>query len=74
MVLAEVTEMWVRVPEAETKGKPIAPLYKDRFVPRMGGDSITSILMVGEQTPQVDDSKTAATHKNRSLRRHTRPA
>ena len=33
MVLAEVAEMWVRVPE--TKGKTIAPLYKDRFVPMM---------------------------------------
>ena len=26
MVLEEVTEMWVRVPETETKGKTIAPL------------------------------------------------
>ena len=48
MVLEEVTEMWVRVPETETKGKTITPLYKDRFVLRMllGGDSIISILKI----------------------------
>ena len=57
--------MWVKVPDTETKGRTIAPLYKDRFVPRMlmGGDSTILILKIKEQTPQADDSQTTATHK-----------
>ena len=35
MSLKGVTEMWVRVPDMETKGEPATPLYRDRFVPRM---------------------------------------
>ena len=65
MDLEEVREMWVRLPKAETKGETIAPLYKDRIIPRLllGGESIISILKIKEQTLSLDDSKIATTLK-----------
>ena len=65
MALKEVTDMWVRVPNMETKGEVVAPLYMDRFVPRMllGGESILSIIKIKEQTPLSEDSESVTTHK-----------
>jgi hypothetical protein len=62
--LKEVTVMWIRVPNMETKGETVAPLYRDIFVPRMQeGELILSILKIKEQAPLSEDSESVTTHK-----------
>lgn len=56
MALKEVTVMWIRVPNMETKGETVAPLYRDRFVLR-----ILSILKIKEQAPSSEDSESVTT-------------
>jgi hypothetical protein len=55
--MKEVTVMWIRVPNMETKGGTVAPLYRDRFVLR-----ILSILKIKEQAPSSEDSESVTTH------------
>jgi small nuclear ribonucleoprotein (snRNP)-like protein len=56
MALKEVTVMWIRVSNMETKGETVAPLYRDRFVIR-----ILSILKIKEQAPSSEDSESVTT-------------
>ena len=58
VTLTEITEMWVRAPDTETKVKMIAPLYKDRSSHWMHleGALILSILEINEQAPPHDIS------------------
>ena len=58
MALKEVTVMWIRVSNMETKGETVAPLYRDRFVLR-----ILSILKIKEQAPSSEDSESVTTHQ-----------
>ena len=57
--LTEITAMWVRAPDTETKGEMIAPLYKDRSAPWMHleGTLILSILEINKQCPHMASVK-----------------
>ena len=68
--------MWVRAPDTKTKGEMVAPLYKDRSVPRMHleGTSILSILKIKEQAPSSDVSQDAPTHEQLEVEENPMPS